>query len=97
MHRFFGLLAQTMPGQRGLCASFIGPQHQVVTHTVGGIQTHHTVGLQPTPFDQPLQHALAVAEHPLCFGAHHLVFQNRRKRPRQIPGLKERPPIDERL
>ena len=94
VHRLFGLLAQTAPSQCALRAGFIGPQHNVVAHAVGRVQTDHRMRVQPSAFDQTLQHALAVAEHPLRFCADDLVFQNRREGAGQIPGLEKRPPID---
>ena len=97
MHRLFGLLAQAVPSERSLAAALVGPQHDVVAHAVGGVQTDDCMGLQPAAFDEALQHALAVAEHTLCFCAHHLVFQNGREGASQIPGLEERAPVDEGL
>ena len=93
--RFLGLLAQAVPGEGGLAAALVGPEHDVVTYAVGRVQTDHRMRLQPTAFDQALEHALAIAEHTLGFRTHHLVFQDGGEGAGQIPGLEERAPVDE--
>src|SRR6185369_17976023 len=82
-HRAFdlllgGLLAQSVPGHRDLPARLVGVQRDVVVvHAVGRPETHHAAGGQPAPFDQALEHALAVGVHAHGFGAHDLVLEDR--------------------
>ena len=76
--------------------AFIGIELDVViVHTVGGVQAHHRIGREPASLNQPLEHALAVGIDAHRLGAHHLVFEDGGERPGQIPGLKERAPVDE--
>ena len=91
---FFGLLAQAVPDHGHFAAAFVGVDFNVVAHAVGGVQGHHAVSRQPAAFNEALEHALCVGIHAHGLGAHHLVFQNRRKWPGQVPGLKEGRPVN---
>jgi hypothetical protein len=91
---FFGLLAQAVPNHCHLAAAFVGVNFNVVAQAVGRVQSHHPVGRQPAPFNQALEHALRVGIHANGFSADHLVFQDRRERPGQVPSLKEGRPVN---
>ena len=91
---FFSLLAQAVPDHGHLAAALVGINLNVVAHAVGRVERHHAVGRQPAPFNQALEHALRVGIHAHGLGADHLVFQNRRERPSQVPGLKEGRPVN---
>ena len=92
---FFGLLTQAAPGHGDMAARFVGIQRDVVVvHAVGRVQAQHGVGRHPAAFDDFLQHGLAVGQHLAGLLTHDLVIQDGGVRPGQIPGLKERAPVD---
>ena len=84
-----------MPGHGDFTPRFVGVNFNVVAHTVGRVQTYHAVGHQPPPLNQPVEHAFGIGIDTHSFSANNLVFQNRRKRPCQVPGLEKRCPVDE--
>ena len=66
-----------------------------MVHAVGRVQTHDRVGGQPTAVHNFLQHGLAVGIDTPGLGTDDGIVQNGGKGPGQIPGLKERGPVDE--
>ena len=90
------MLAQTVPGHRHLAAGLVGIELDVVViHRVGRVQADHGIGGEPAALDQAFEHALPIGVDPHGLWPDDVVFENGGKRSGQVPGLKERAPVDE--
>ncbi len=66
----------------------------VVVDRVGRQERDHRVRGEPAAVDHPLEHRAGRRRHAPRRLADHLVVEDRRIRPVQVPGLEERPPVD---
>src|SRR4029079_7428516 len=73
----------------------VGIELDIVAHTVGAEKPKYRVGLEQPPVHNPLQQGVGIAEEAPGRGSDGGVFQDGRIVTGQLPGLKERSPVDE--
>ena len=91
----FSLLTQVAISERNLRAGIVGINFDVIViYAVSRQKRNNAVRCEPAAVNDALKHCFAIRKHASCRLANDIIIQNRGVSAVQIPGLKERAPIN---